>query len=72
MFSPRSLTVPVGTTVTWTNFDEDVHSVVSDTGMFKSGGLDTDEKFSYRFDKPGTYHFTCSLHPRMIGTIIVQ
>jgi len=46
--------------------------VVSDTGAFKSGGMDTHETFSYRFDKPGTYHFTCSIHPRMVGTVVVQ
>jgi plastocyanin len=39
---------------------------------FKSGGIDTNESFSYKFDKPGTYHFTCSIHPRMVGTVVVQ
>jgi len=34
--------------------------------------VDTNETFSYKFDKPGTYHFTCAIHPRMVGTIIVQ
>jgi plastocyanin len=37
-----------------------------------AGGMDTNESFSHKFDKPGTYHFTCSIHPRMIGTIVVQ
>jgi plastocyanin len=45
---------------------------VSDTGLFKSGGMDTSESLSFKFDKPGTYHYTCSIHPRMVGTIIVQ
>jgi plastocyanin len=72
MFNPQSLTIAAGTTVTWTNLDEDVHTVKSDTGLFKSGGMDTNQQFSYRFDVPGTYHFTCSLHPQMVGTIIVQ
>jgi plastocyanin len=72
MFDPQLLAVAAGTTVTWTNFDEEVHTVRSDKGLFKSGGLDTGQQFSYRFDVPGTYHFTCSLHPQMIGTIIVQ
>ena len=35
-------------------------------------GMDTNESFSYKFDKPGTYHFTCSIHPRMVGTVVVQ
>ena len=72
MFNPTPLTVKAGSTVTWTNMDDEPHTVVSDTGMFKSGGMDTNESFSYKFDKPGTYHFTCSIHPRMVGTVVVQ
>jgi len=72
MFGPASLTVSAGSTVTWTNKDDEPHTVVSDTGEFKSGGMDTNESFSHKFDKPGTYHFTCSIHPRMVGTIVVQ
>ena len=72
MFTPTPLTVKAGSTVTWTNMDDEPHTVVSDTGMFKSGGMDTNESFSYKFDKPGTYHFTCSIHPRMVGTIVVE
>jgi plastocyanin len=72
MYSPVPLTVSVGTTVTWTNLDDEPHTAVSDTGLFRSGAMDTNESFSFKFDKPGTYHFTCSIHPRMVGTIIVQ
>ena len=72
MFMPTQLTVKAGSTVTWTNKDDEPHTVVSDTGLFKSGGMDTDESFKFKFDRPGTYHFTCSIHPRMVGTIIVQ
>jgi plastocyanin len=72
MFNPTPLTVKTGSTVTWTNMDDEPHTVVSDTGAFKSGGMDTNESFSYKFDKPGTYHFTCSIHPRMVGTVVVQ
>jgi plastocyanin len=72
MFNPTPLTVKAGATVTWTNRDDEPHNVVSDTGMFKSGGMDTNESFSFKFVKPGTYHFTCSIHPRMVGTIVVQ
>lgn len=72
MFNPTPLTVKAGSTVTWTNMDDEPHTVVSDTGVFKSGGMDTNESFSYKFDKPGTYRFTCSIHPRMVGTIVVQ
>jgi plastocyanin len=72
MFGPASLTVSAGSTVTWTNKDDEPHTVVSDTALFRSGALDTDESFSFRFDKPGTYHYACSIHPRMVGTIVVQ
>jgi plastocyanin len=72
MFMPTPLTVKAGSTVTWTNMDDEPHTVVSDTGLFKSGGMDTKESFSFKFDKPGTYHFTCSIHPRMVGTVVVQ
>jgi plastocyanin len=72
VFNPTPLTIKAGSTVVWTNRDGEPHNVVSDTGMFKSGGMDTNESFSFKFDKPGTYHFTCSIHPRMVGTVVVQ
>jgi plastocyanin len=72
MFAPTSVTVKAGTTVKWTNKDDEPHTVVSDTALFRSGAIDTDENFSFKFDKPGTYHFTCSIHPRMVGTIVVE
>ena len=71
-FVPTPLTVKAGSTVTWTNKDDEPHTVVSDSAVFRSGALDTDESFSFRFDKPGTYHYACSIHPRMVGTIVVQ
>jgi len=72
MFSPTTSTVKAGSTVTWTNLDDEPHTVLSDAGLFKSGAMDTNESFSFKFDRPGTYHFTCSIHPRMVGTIVVQ
>ena len=72
MFSPTSLTVKAGSTVTWTNGDDEPHTVVSDDKLFRSGSLDTNESFKFRFEKTGTYHFTCSIHPQMVGTIVVQ
>jgi plastocyanin len=72
MFAPTSVTVKAGTTVKWTNKDDEPHTVVSDMLLFRSGAIDTDETFSFKFDKPGTYHFTCSIHPRMVGTITVE
>jgi plastocyanin len=72
MFSPSNVTVKVGSTVTWTNLDEEPHTVFSDTGLFRSSALDTKDSFSYKFDKAGTYHYLCTIHPRMVGTIVVE
>jgi plastocyanin len=71
-FGPQTVTVPVGTTVTWTNHDDTPHTVVSTDGVFKSKVRDTDEKFSYTFAKPGTYPYFCSVHPKMTGQVVVQ
>jgi plastocyanin len=71
-FAPETLTVAVGTTVTWTNRDDIPHTIVSTDGVFKSKARDTDEKFSYTFAKAGTYSYYCSLHPKMTGKIVVQ
>jgi plastocyanin len=73
-FGPAALTVPVGTTVTWTNLDDIPHTVVStdDPKTFRSKVLDTDEKFSFTFGKAGIYPYFCSIHPKMTGKVIVQ
>jgi plastocyanin len=72
-FIPQELTVAAGTTVEWVNRDDIPHTVVSDDKKtFKSKALDTDEKFSYTFTKPGTYPYFCSIHPKMTGKVIVQ
>lgn len=72
VFGPPTITVPVGTTVTWTNKDDIPHTSVSTDGMFKSKVLDTDEKFSYTFTKAGTYRYYCTIHPKMTGKVVVQ
>jgi Icc protein len=70
-FTPRSVSVPVGATVTWTNHDDVPHNVVSTERKFKSPVLDTDEGFSHVFDAPGGYEYFCSIHPKMTGRIVV-
>jgi len=72
IFQPTTLTIKAGSTVTWQNEDEEPHTVVSASGLFRSAALDTHEQFSFTFSKPGTYPFVCSIHPQMIGTIVVQ
>ena len=71
-FGPVELTVPVGTTVTWTNRDDIPHTVVSTDKVFKSKVLDTDEKFSFIFSTAGTFPYFCSIHPKMAGKVVVH
>ena len=71
-FGPQTLTVPVGTTVTWTNRDDIPHTSVSTEDVFKSKVMDTDEKFSYTFTRAGTYPYYCTIHPKMTGKVVVQ
>jgi plastocyanin len=71
-FGPVLLTIAPGTKVTWTNRDDIPHTIVADDKTFKSKALDTDETFSYTFDKPGTYPYFCSIHPHMTGTVVVK
>jgi plastocyanin len=72
VFGPAAITVAAGTTVTWINRDDIPHTVVSTEKVFKSKVLDTDEKFSFTFTKPGEYPYFCSIHPKMTGKVIVQ
>lgn len=72
-FLPKEITVPVGTTVTWTNHDDVPHVVASADDQFKkSAALDTDESFSHTFTTAGNYTYFCSIHPHMTGKIIVK
>jgi len=72
-FGAMTLKVAPGTTVTWTNNDDVPHTVVSeDKTTFRSKALDTGEKFSYTFTKPGTYPYFCSVHPKMTAEVVVQ
>ena len=70
-FGPTALTVKPGTTVTFENRDSTIHSVVGVGGIFRSQALDTSDKFSFTFDKPGEYAYFCGLHPFMKGTVVV-
>ena len=72
MFQPVPLKVAVGATVRWQNLDGEPHTVVSLDGLFRSGALDQGDAFSYTFKTPGSYRYVCSIHPQMIGTIVVS
>lgn len=70
-FSPQTLTIAAGTTVTWKNLDGEPHTVRGPDEQVRSSALDQSESYSVKFDKPGTYKYGCSIHPRMSGTIVV-
>jgi plastocyanin len=70
-FGPATLTVPVGTTVTFENDDDIPHTVVAVDKSFRSKALDTLDKFTVTLTKPGEFEYFCGLHPRMTGKIIV-
>jgi len=71
-FTPKELTVPVGATVKWVNHDDIPHTVVDGGKSFSSKPLDTNDTFSFTFATAGTFNYFCSLHPQMVGKIIVQ
>jgi plastocyanin len=71
LFGPTALTVKPGTTVTFENRDSTIHSVVGVGGIFRSRALDTNDKFSFTFDKLGEYAYFCGLHPFMKGKVVV-
>ena len=71
-FVPTLLTVPVGTTVTWTNGDEEAHTVTATDRAYTSTGLEAKETYTHRFTTPGTYTYFCALHPHMTATVVVK
>ena len=72
-FDAATITVPVGTTVTWVNQDDIPHTVVSDDKTtFRSKVMDTDDKFSFTFNTPGSFGYFCSIHPHMTGKVVVK
>ena len=75
-FAPEALTVPAGTTVTWTNDEDSLHTVTSGTpaapsGLFDSGAIDTGVEFAFTFAEEGTYSFFCARHDFMKGVVTV-
>jgi plastocyanin len=73
-YSPASLSIAQGDTVTWTNMDTAEHDVVVTSGpaSFRSPMLSKGESWSYTFKTPGSYSYTCSVHPDMRGTVTAQ
>ena len=71
-FSPASITVKVGTTVTWTNNVDDVHTVTADDGSFSSSDLAYYQTYSRTFSQAGTFRYHCIHHANMKGTVVVN
>jgi len=71
-YGPPELTVPTGARVTWTNHDEEPHTITSATGAFSSTGLSHDETFMQTFTRPGRYAYFCALHPQMRAVVVVR
>ena len=71
-FMQMSVTVAAGGSVTWKNLDGEPHTVVSTDGLFRSGGLDEGDSFTFSFQKPGVYKYVCSIHPQMKASIVVR
>jgi plastocyanin len=70
-FAPATLTVHAGSTVTWTNKDEEPHTVVAGDGSFHSPGMGSQATYSFTFPKAGTFEYVCSIHPFMHATVVV-
>jgi plastocyanin len=71
-YRPATLTVTTGTVVRFVNDDAEPHTVTATGRTFDSGGLDTGDAWTHRFDRAGTYAYFCALHPYMKGSIVVR
>ena len=71
-FNPAPVTVAAGATVTWTNDDDVPHAIRAVDGSFRSRAMDTGDRFSFTFGRPGVYSYFCSIHPKMVGKVIVK
>jgi plastocyanin len=71
-FQPGSLTVPVGTKVTWKFDDSAQHALKANDSSFTSNPLSSGQTYSFTFSKAGTYSYICSIHTYMKGTVVVQ
>jgi len=71
-FLPQRITVKPGTTVTWTNDDDETHTVTATDRAYTSSGLEHAERYAHRFTARGTYTYFCALHPHMTATVVVR
>jgi len=71
-FSPNPVNVAVGTTVHWANSDSTIHNATADNGAFNSGTLNAGGSFDFKFNSAGTFTYKCTIHPNMVGSVVVQ
>jgi plastocyanin len=71
-FLPKTLTIELNQSVTWTNKDSSPHTVTSTTSAFDSSSLSQNQTFQHQFTSPGSFNYFCAFHPGMTGTIIVR
>lgn len=71
-FSPMTITVKAGSTVTWTNNDQDPHTVTATNKQFSSKTLMRGDTYQHRFTSPGKYSYLCTVHPFMTATVVVM
>jgi len=71
-FNPNPIVVAPGEQVVWTNGDDVPHTVRAEDGSFRSKPMDTGDSYAFTFTKPGIYTYFCSIHPKMVGKVIVR
>ena len=71
-FTPPDLNIEAGTTVTWMNTDRESHTSTSDAAGWNSGTVGAGQQFSFTFQNAGRFTYHCSLHPSMVGTVVVR
>jgi len=71
-FSPATITVTAGTTITWTNKNAVTHNVTSNPALFSSGAMGNGATYSFTFTDKGTFSYSCTIHPSMTGTVVVN
>ena len=71
-FTPSTISVTLNSTVVWTNKDAVAHTVTSDDGLFDSGLMSTDGVYSHQFTTAGTFNYHCTVHPYMLGKVVVK
>ena len=71
-YSPNPVNVTVGTTVRWANSDSVAHTSTADGGAWNSGSVNGGGTFDFKFQSAGTFNYHCTIHPNMVGTVVVQ